>query len=204
MRHRDQHPHHTGWPKEEDALGRQIDAELAKYAAVEPRAGLETRVLTSLRAEAARAAERTWWRSRAVLAAAAMVLAVLSFRSGETSHPVVTKHLPTAAPAVERPGVRVGMELANDARRPLTRSTVNRIPHSAADPSVSAGPKLDQFPSPQPLSEQEVALTRYVSQFPQDATLIAQAQEEVEKEIEQEMDQTHPRIDDKSFDQQER
>ena len=41
---------------------------------------------------------------------------------------------------------------------------------------VAAGsPKLDQFPSPQPLSEQEKILTNYVAQYPEHAVLIARA-----------------------------
>lgn len=46
-------------------------------------------------------------------------------------------------------------------------------------------PKLDQFPTPRPLSEQEKLLVRYVHEFPEEALLIAKAQAESEKEIEQ-------------------
>jgi hypothetical protein len=44
------------------------------------------------------------------------------------------------------------------------------------------GPKLDQFPSPQPLSAEEIALARYVKNFPKEAQLVADAQEEFELE----------------------
>jgi hypothetical protein len=50
-----------------------------------------------------------------------------------------------------------------------------------------ASPKLDQFPSRQPLSAEELALARYVQSFPREATLIAHAQEEFELEIQKEM-----------------
>jgi hypothetical protein len=40
-------------------------------------------------------------------------------------------------------------------------------------------PKLDQFPSPQPLSEQEKILASYVNQFPDHAALLAQARMEM-------------------------
>jgi hypothetical protein len=39
-------------------------------------------------------------------------------------------------------------------------------------------PKLDQFPSPQPLSEQEKILAAYVAKYPEDALLLAQARAE--------------------------
>jgi hypothetical protein len=182
---------------------RELDAALAKYAAVEPRPGLEDRVLANLRAEEARVPERAWWRWSAVGVAAAIVIAVLAFRSGEPSHPVVMKHPPTVAPAMQRPGARVGMAVAKNSHPPA-RPPANRIPHWAGEPPVSAGPKLDQFPSPQPLSTQELALTRYVSQFPEEATLIARAQYEYETEIQQKMKDAIPEIKISDSDQQER
>jgi hypothetical protein len=39
-------------------------------------------------------------------------------------------------------------------------------------------PKLDQFPSPQPLSEQEEILANYVGKYPEHAILIARARNE--------------------------
>lgn len=48
-----------------------------------------------------------------------------------------------------------------------------------------AGRKLDQFPSPQPLTEQERLLARYVQDYPQEAVILAREQAEFEKEIEQ-------------------
>ena len=53
--------------------------------------------------------------------------------------------------------------------------------------TVAADPKLDQFPSPQPLSAEEIALAQYARNFPKEAQLVAQAQEEFEIEIEKEM-----------------
>ncbi len=43
---------------------------------------------------------------------------------------------------------------------------------------VASGPKLDQFPSPRPLSEQEKILASYVTKYPKHAALIAQARAE--------------------------
>jgi hypothetical protein len=69
---------------------------------------------------------------------------------------------------------------------------------------VAAYPKLDQFPSPQPLSEQELALARYVHDFPREATLIALAQAEHEKEIQQEMEDASSQTNNHDSEQQER
>jgi hypothetical protein len=51
---------------------------------------------------------------------------------------------------------------------------------------VSAGPKLQQFPSPQPLSDQEKILANYVSEYPEHAALIAQARMEMSRRDQEE------------------
>jgi hypothetical protein len=69
--------------------------------------------------------------------------------------------------------------------------------HRSPQPVVAASaPKLDQFPSPQPLSEQEKILASYVAEYPEHAVLVAQAraeallrdQEEEEREAGHERD----------------
>jgi hypothetical protein len=40
---------------------------------------------------------------------------------------------------------------------------------------VATNPKLDVFPSPLPLSEQEKILASYVSEYPKHAALVAEA-----------------------------
>lgn len=174
----------------QDELGRLLDAALAKYAAVEPRQGLEERVLANLRAERARVPDRAWWQW-SVIAAVAAVLVValaLAWRSGQPSHPLAASHpsAPTQAPS--EPATQVVSNREGNGVRPSAPNRPRRIAHRAL-PAVmaSAQPKLDQFPSPQPLSEQELALVRYASQFPQEATLIARAQEEYEQEIQRMM-----------------
>src|SRR5579863_3792234 len=81
-----------------DPLDPVLDAALAKYAAVEPRVGLEDRVLAHLQAERARPPVRAWWhRSLAGAAAVVVVIALaLAWRSGKSSgnpqHPAVANH----------------------------------------------------------------------------------------------------------------
>jgi len=58
---------------------RDLDAALATYATIEPRAGLEQRVLANLRAERQRLAARGWRRWPALVAlAVAVLIAVVS------------------------------------------------------------------------------------------------------------------------------
>src|SRR5271163_2932709 len=89
---------------ERDALDRELDAALAKYAAVEPRLGLEDRILAHVRAERERVRDRSWWRwsvvPAAVAAVAVIVVAVtLAVRAGRPHAPAIANY----APAVTSP-----------------------------------------------------------------------------------------------------
>jgi uncharacterized protein (DUF305 family) len=63
------------------------------------------------------------------------------------------------------------------AKHPTAKAAVQRRlqPHHATAVEL-AEPKLSQFPSPRPLSEQEQMLTRYVREFHQEAVIVAQAE----------------------------
>ena len=56
-------------------------------------------------------------------------------------------------------------------KKPRRRTTGPRPPHE----TVASGPKLDVFPSPLPLSEQEKLLAIYVGEDPEQAALVAEA-----------------------------
>jgi hypothetical protein len=55
---------------------------------------------------------------------------------------------------------------------------------------VAAKPKLDVFPSPLPLSEQEKILAIYVAQYPQHAALVAEARMDALRQQEEERRRT--------------
>ena len=61
-----------------DALDRLLDGALAQYSQVEPRAGLEERVLANLRSQPA---HRPWWMWVAIPAAVAAVVLVAIMKS---------------------------------------------------------------------------------------------------------------------------
>jgi hypothetical protein len=163
----------------QDELDRVLDGALAKYAAAEPRAGLDERVLANLRAEQARVPERVWWRWSVAGALVALVVVALAvaWRSGRPHAPVIANHPPTPAPSVQQAGTR-----ATSNGGAIRRT---QVPRSRPRVEIAANPQLDQFPSPRPLSEEEQLLVRYVHEFPEEAVLIAKAQAESEKEIEQ-------------------
>jgi hypothetical protein len=169
----------AGEAQRADELDRTLDAALAKYTAVEPRAGLDERVLANLRAERTRTPERSW-RRWGFAAAVLIIGAALAWRTAKPSHPVLVNR-----PAETQPAPTQAPQTAN-ARAETLRARVppmqkqNRRPISA---KPGAAPKLDAFPSPRPLSEEELALARYVRNFPSDAKLVAQAQEASEREL---------------------
>jgi len=172
-------------------LDRVLDAALAKYAAVEPRAGLEERVLANLRAQPSHSRIHNWWHWSALAAVAAVIViaVALAWRSGRPAHPVTAGPPSIATPAPNEPGRQFVGNSAENRTQPQGHAPVQTArPHRPAPAVVaSAEPKLDQFPSPQPLSEEELALARYAQSFPKEATLIAQAQQEFELEIQKEM-----------------
>jgi hypothetical protein len=189
----------------QDELDRVLDAALAKYAAAEPRPGLEDRLLANLRAERKRLPDRAPWHWCVAAALAAVIVAAISlaWKSGKPSHPLVAIHPPTTTQATQEPTTQVVSSHENSGVRPSSPNSGRTIAAHRSQPAVPAWalPKLDQFPSPQPPSQQELAVRRYVSDFPQEATLIAQAQEQYEKETRQQMKDAGSETD---SDQQER
>ena len=169
-----------------DELDRVLDAALAKYTAVEPRTGLEERVLANLRS-AAPLANGAWWRwSLAVAAAAVLLIAItLAWRSRAPSRPAIANH-PTST---EHRNAAPEKDVAQHDTNAIPRPRIARRTHALGSASVVAAvPKLDQFPSPHPLSEQEQILAAYVAQFHDEAVLVARARTEaMERDREQEM-----------------
>lgn len=171
----------------QDELDRALDAALAKYTAVEPRPGLDDRILANLRAEQSRVPGRTWWRwgVAGALATVVVMALALAWRSGKPSPPVVANHPSTTTQEPNEPAREVVSSGEANERPPRAsnaarRRTTNHVPRQtvvAANPKLDQ-PKLDQFPSPRPLSEQEKILQSYVAEYPEKAALIARARNE--------------------------
>jgi hypothetical protein len=165
---------------ENDGLDDELDRALARYAAVEPRSGLEERILANLRAQPQQARVCVGWRWPWAGAVAVVVLVLalsLSWRIGK----------PHLGKATDQRVTQNGRDAqsANSARQPHLPAralpSVNTAAAHRSRPStatVRSGPQLEQFPSPQPLSEQEKILARYVATYPEHAALVAEARAE--------------------------
>jgi hypothetical protein len=157
-----------------------LESALSQYGKAEARAGLENRVLANLRAERNRiATRRRWWWAAGTATALAAILVVVwvggSLRErnpGSTAGTSMTTRREAARGSIQpRPALQAA-ERATDVGQ---RAPANRL---VRDLAVVRPPKLAQFPSPQPLSEQEKILVSYVTKYPKHAALVAQARTE--------------------------
>lgn len=162
--------HENNW-KERDDLDRTLDAALSKYASVEPRGGLEERILANLRVASTRGAQRAWWNwGFAVLAAAFLIVAAVVWQWNKASQPPIVVHRPPANAAPIAP------RMANRDISPPPQKRGHKTISPRLQPEIAAAsPKLDVFPSPLPLSEQEKILASYVAGYPEHAALVAEA-----------------------------
>jgi len=168
-------------PEEREQLAdRWLDAGLKELGCAEPRFGLESRVLARLETEAAPVRNWKWWPAFAV-AAVLLVGGVVFFEQhrpeGKLDVEVSTteKGGPTPTANADVPGTPP--PLAAHSRPRLAGKNLAGGGHIAA-----ADPKLDQFPSPQPLSEQEKLLAQYVEERPQEAMVVARMRAELLKQ----------------------
>lgn len=172
---------------EKDTLDLALDAALVEYSDVEPRAGLEQRILAHLQSKGARLLSRSWWRWSAA-GAIAVLLALtvaLAWRPNRATKTVGQTHPPAAVERVQASPTPVAVHRQTRTHASMHARSTSARRHARQSVVVAREPKLDQFPSPEPLTREELALVRYVRQFPRDALAVAIEQEEFEKEIQQ-------------------
>ncbi|MBZ5680384.1 MAG: hypothetical protein LAO24_09795 [Acidobacteriia bacterium] len=176
MTERDRKQKGTDW---RDALDRELDAALARYASIEPRAGLEQRILANLRIEGQKVPHRGLWHWSA-LAAMAVALIVAAWVAGWKSlwpRPDNKAQQPSTMTPSSRPGKQTVSNGERNGVRPHRPMPVRRSAGRRGHPPVmvAAQPKQEQFPSSRPLSEQERILADYVASYPEHAVLVAEA-----------------------------
>jgi hypothetical protein len=170
--------------QQEPLIDDWLDAALKQRGTAEPRPGLPDRVLARLRSEGSRMPAPAWsWRPAWIALAVTVLIggALFLARRSESNRQVATA---TGAPA--KPGTLTSLQSRDSQTGAKALPSVHhqqvRVPGHVVETAVVALPKLEQFPSPQPLSEQERLLVRCVQQFPREATLMARAQTELFKQ----------------------
>ncbi len=167
-----------------DQFNDLLDGALKHYSNVEPRTGLEGRVLANLAVLATRTRTRTRWIWVSALAGVSAAILVVGIWFGHRSGSKV----PTTASthrleAVTPTNTSVAPQIAGKA--PNLQELHTRRPHSTRRNVVAEEPKLLQFPSPRPASQQELMLVEYVQRYPEEAKLIAKQQYEFQLQVEQ-------------------
>jgi len=161
-----------------------LESALIQFGKAEPRVGLENRLLANLRAERAQAyLRRRWWRALGMVASLAAILVAVRVEERDRERkPESTAATSTTNRAEARELVqpRPIPQIVHPATtHPATEAVLRRPAHRPTrDLAVASTPKLAQFPSPQPLSEQERILASYVAKYPEHAALVAQARAE--------------------------
>ncbi|HKV95782.1 MAG TPA: hypothetical protein VJW20_24785 [Candidatus Angelobacter sp.] len=153
-----------------------LDSALASYSAVEPRPGLESRILARIQ-DAAEQQQDRWWSTRwlwagTAIAALIVVIALLVVRHGVIApqEKVIVRTPPAQAQPQPQPAVQ------NGGQEKVTKHVTAPRRHTAEIQNASL--PLDQrpqvFPTPTPLSEQERLLLSYYARTPREE-LIAQS-----------------------------
>jgi hypothetical protein len=154
-------------------IDRWLDEALADYAHVEPRPGLENRMLARLASETRAPRFHRW---AFVVSLAALPLLLLWIRPALETVPA------PQVPRTERVPSQAGSPDARRGPRDEGRAAIERVTQA----------KREHFPTPSPLSEQEKMLIRFVRDFPKRAALVAQVQMELNQQDQKEMARPWP------------
>lgn len=191
---------------ENSGRDRELETILATYTAIEPRPGLEQRVLANLRAKQQLDAARSSRRGPVLAALAVAVTVAVVSLSWLTRSKVFDS--PTGSDVASRAYVASDSWPAGAAQSDLEKPRLEGRPlqgrvqptrREKAGTSRPGGndwrktktavelmPRLERFPAPEPLSEQEKLLVRFAEDDPQEATLVAEARaEQLQREDEE-------------------
>lgn len=168
---------------DKDLRDEWLDKALQQYGDAEPRPGLETRIMASLANERSRVSARWWWG----LAFAGCLTTILALWLGhldvlQGKRPIALDRRPETmhvGPVQER--LRGSTQAESGGGFSTIRKRTNHV--IARNSNVS--PRLEQFPSQRPLSEQERLLKQYAERYPQEAVLVAKEQQKFSDEVRQ-------------------
>jgi len=175
---------------ERDKIDQLIDSALASYA--EPRGGLEQRMLARMATDAGRSSRRGWL----LVAIAAPVLAALLlmiYLTPKAPHAQPPSQIASASrghSAGSSAGTSVGRIVAEPAPH-VTQSSgsSHRIRHRDQDVDEHTNnpvlrPKKGIFPTPQPMTTEEQALTRFAAEASEtDRKALIEAQRRVDEPL---------------------
>src|SRR5262245_42399855 len=152
--------------RDRDLFDSWLEGALRQNAIVEPRPGLEGRILARIAVESKR--HRTWkswaWISATASVAAMVVVTGLGVRRDAGR----ALRQPVPAPSRSSPTAGGAQKAAPVSVAPVARRRSHRKPDPALTAKIEE-PRLEHFPSRRPLSEKELVLLSYARQFPAEA-----------------------------------
>lgn len=159
-----------------------LDSLLANYSSVEPRPGLENRILANLRDAEGSEASRGWWGFKWVWAGAVLAAVVLAGvliggkrHGAPPSNTVVKTGQPVQQPLVQQPVIQQPRVQSSVPPAVGSERVIHRNKTLAPGPQQNASLAWSQrpavFPTPTPLSEQERLLLSYYSHTPREEVI---------------------------------
>ena len=175
-----------------------LDRGLREYSRVNPRDGLEQRVLANLRAQPE---PRPWWRMWVpALAAAAVIVVVVALairtpkpqptiahtESPAASQPTVHAPAPPAVQASQAPSMAHRQRVAAVQAPGVRQKAPQRVE------TAQALPRLDTFPSSAPITEEEKLLMSFYRSARGEAIEVAQSQSSERQRVEKYFESGEP------------
>lgn len=137
---------------------RWLDGALKQYGGAEPRSGLEARILANVRAGDLRIGNPWGLLTLATVAGLLLAGTVFLLRQRGTTREITTGPAPT--PVQASPLTSVVPHVPDAVSGPIERKPARR--KTASQKKEATVPRLDQFPSPLPLSAQDMPLLLYL------------------------------------------
>jgi hypothetical protein len=159
-----------------------LDAWLKQYGEAEPRPGLEGRLRANLRIERERKPDGRWrWAPGLAILLAVVVGGGAFWAHGPRVLPGTTAEHRSAPVLRKQASAQLAATGTRNQADSALLAPVRRTATRRSAAAVAQEPRLEQFPSPRPLSEQEEMLARYVQEDTQEAELVAKSQTEMLK-----------------------
>ena len=168
-------------------MDEMLDSLLASYSSVEPRPGLETRILANLRNDESRAVSHGWWNFKwlwagAVVAAIIMAAVLINGWRRQRVEPPTNTVVQSGKPVPTQPVVQ-NSSPATATVVPRHRKTLAPRPPQNATLALSERPQI--FPTPVPLSEQERLMFTYLENTPREVVVAQMPRNDDQKEAEE-------------------
>jgi hypothetical protein len=156
--------------KKDKEIDEMLDSLLASYSSVEPRPGLQTRIIATLRDSANRGTSHGWWNFKwlwAAVVVAAIIIAAMLINGRRRIEPP-THVIVQTIPAIPKPEIQPHAPVKHSVTAGIHRRKPSTVPTSLQNATLALNERPAVFPTPAPLSEQEKLLLSYLAGTPRE------------------------------------